>query len=54
VTLNGPATFWCASTTALRRFLDDHDGLRVAIERSLASAVKDKLRAANRTIAGGT
>lgn len=53
VTLNGPATFWCASTTALRRFLDDHDGLRVAIERSLASAVKDKLRAANRTIAGG-
>ncbi|MEO6218505.1 MAG: cyclic nucleotide-binding domain-containing protein [Sphingomonas sp.] len=54
VTLSGPATFWCASTTALRRFLDDHDGLRVAIERSLASAVKDKLRAANRTIAGGT
>ncbi|MEO8375633.1 MAG: cyclic nucleotide-binding domain-containing protein [Sphingomonas bacterium] len=54
VTLNGPATFWCASTTALRRFLDDHDGLRIAIERSLASAVKDKLRAANRTIAGGT
>ena len=54
VTLNGPATFWCASTTALRRFLDDHDGLRVAIERSLASAVKDKLRAANRTIAEGT
>lgn len=53
VTLNGPATFWCASTTALRRFLDDHDGLRIAIERSLASAVKDKLRAANRTIAGG-
>jgi len=51
VTLNGPATFWCASTTALRLFLDDHDGLRVAIERSLASAVKDKLRAANRTIA---
>ena len=54
VTLNGPATFWCASTIALRRFLDDHDGLRVAIERSLASAVKDKLRAANRTIAKGT
>ena len=54
VTLSGPATFWCASTIALRRFLDDHDGLRVAIERSLASAVKDKLRAANRTIAGGT
>jgi len=54
VTLTGPATFWCASTTALRRFLDDHDGLRVAIERSLASAVKDKLRAANRTIAGGS
>ena len=53
VTLSGPATFWCASTTALRLFLDDHDGLRVAIERSLASAVKDKLRAANRTIAGG-
>jgi CRP-like cAMP-binding protein len=54
VTLSGPATFWCASTTALRLFLDDHDGFRVAIERSLASAVKDKLRAANRTIAGGT
>jgi hypothetical protein len=53
VTLNGPARFWCASTTTIRRFLDDHDGLRVAIERSLASAVKDKLRAANRTIAGG-
>jgi len=53
VTLSGPATFWCASTTALRLFLDDHDGFRVAIERSLASAVKDKLRAANRTIAGG-
>lgn len=53
VTLNGPATFWCASTTALRLFLDDHDGFRVAIERSLTSAVKDKLRAANRTIAGG-
>ena len=52
VTLSAPASFWCASTTALRRFLDDHDGLRVAIERSLASAVKDKLRAANRTIAG--
>ncbi|MEO9131844.1 MAG: cyclic nucleotide-binding domain-containing protein [Sphingomonas sp.] len=53
VTLNGPASFWCASTTALQRFLDDHDGVRVAIERSLASAVKDKLRAANKTIAGG-
>jgi CRP-like cAMP-binding protein len=51
VTLSGPATFWCASTTALRLFLDDHDGFRVAIERSLANAMKDKLRAANRTIA---
>ena len=54
VTLTGPATFWCASTTALRLFLDDHDGFRVAIQRSLANAVKDKLRAANRTIAERT
>jgi len=52
VTLSGPATFWCASTSTLKLFLDDHDGSRVAIERSLANAVKDKLRAANRTIAG--
>ncbi|GAA0337980.1 hypothetical protein GCM10009087_55570 [Sphingomonas oligophenolica] len=53
VTLNAAASFWCAPTTTLRRFLDDHDGLRAAVERSFAAAVKDKLRAANRTIAGG-
>lgn len=54
VTLSGPARFWCASTTVLRLFLDDHDGSRIAIERSLAGAVKDKLRAANLTIAAGS
>jgi len=53
VTLNAPASFWCAPTAALQRFLDDHDGLRVAVERSFAAAVKDKLRGANLTIAGG-
>jgi hypothetical protein len=53
VTLSASSTFWCASTPALRRFLDDHEGLRSAIERSLSNAVKDKLRAANRAIATG-
>ncbi|MDB5706419.1 MAG: hypothetical protein JWN66_3535 [Sphingomonas bacterium] len=52
VTLSAPASFWCASTPALRRFLDDHEGLRSAIERSFSNAVKEKLRAANLAIAG--
>jgi len=52
VTLNAPASFWCASNATLRVFLADHDDMRVAIERSFAGAVRDKLRAANQTIAG--
>lgn len=51
VTLTGPATFWCAPTPTVTRFLDDHEGLRSAIERSFSSAVKDKLRATNLAIA---
>lgn len=53
VTLSAPSAFWCAPTPALRLFLDDHEGLRSAIERSFSNAVKDKLRAANRAIATG-
>ena len=53
VTLNSAASFWCAPNATLRRFLDDHDGLKIAVERSFAAAVKDKLRAANQMIAGG-
>lgn len=51
ITLSVPSHFWCAATPALRRFLDDHEGLRSAIERSFSNAVNDKLRAANRAIA---
>lgn len=51
VTLIGPCTFWCASTPTLRRFLNDHEGLRSAIERSFSNAVKDKLHTANLAIA---
>ncbi|MFA6115112.1 MAG: cyclic nucleotide-binding domain-containing protein [Sphingomonas sp.] len=51
VTLTEPSTFWCASTPTVTRFLDDHEGLRSAIERSFSNAVKDKLRAANIAIA---
>jgi CRP-like cAMP-binding protein len=51
VTLSTAATFWFASTPALRRFLDDHEGLRSAIERSFSNALKEKLRAANLAIA---
>jgi CRP-like cAMP-binding protein len=51
VTLTEPSTFWCASTPTVTRFLDDHEGLRSAIERSFSNAVKDKLRAANLAIA---
>lgn len=51
VTVSAPAEFWCAPTPALRRFLDDHEGLRSAIERSFSNAVKEKLRAANLAIA---
>jgi len=51
VTLNGPARFWCASTPTLRLFLNDHEELRNAIERSLSQALKEKLRAANLAMA---
>ncbi|QNQ11210.1 Crp/Fnr family transcriptional regulator [Sphingomonas alpina] len=51
VTLVSPATFWCASTADVRQFLDDHDSLRITIERSFSNALREKLRAANRLIA---
>jgi len=54
VTLRTPARFWCASSPVVRRFLDDHEGLRSAIERSLSNALKEKLRAANLAIAGSS
>ncbi|MES2057615.1 MAG: cyclic nucleotide-binding domain-containing protein [Pseudomonadota bacterium] len=51
VTLVSPATFWCASTANVRQFLDDHESLRITIERSFSDALREKLRAANRLIA---
>lgn len=52
VTLTEPSTFWCASTATLRKFLDDHEGLRGAMERSFSYPVKDGLRTASVSIAG--
>lgn len=51
VVLTGPARFWCAPAGALRPYLDAHDDIRRAIERSFAESLKTKLRASNRTIA---
>jgi CRP-like cAMP-binding protein len=52
VTLTEPSTFWCASTSTLRQFLGDHEGLRGAMERSFPDAVKDRRPAASVSIAG--
>lgn len=51
VVFSGPARFWCAHAGALRPYLDAHDDIRRAIERSFAESLKAKLRASNRTIA---
>jgi len=53
VILTGPARFWCAPASALRPYLDAHDEVRHALEQGFATALKSKLRASNRTIAGG-
>ena len=51
ITLTEPSTFWCASTATLRQFLDDHEGLRGALERSFSNAAKNKLRTAGASTA---
>ncbi|HEX6376357.1 MAG TPA: cyclic nucleotide-binding domain-containing protein [Allosphingosinicella sp.] len=53
VILAGPARFWCAPASVLRPYLDAHDEVRHALEHGFATALKSKLRASNRTIAGG-
>jgi CRP-like cAMP-binding protein len=53
VILTGPARFWCAPANVLRPYLAAHDEVRHALEQGFALALKSKLRASNRTIAGG-
>ena len=52
VFLSGPARFWCAPAKVLRPYLDAHDEVRHSLEQGFATALKSKLRASNRTIAG--
>ena len=52
VILAGPARFWCAPAKMLRPYLAAHDEVRQALEHGFALALKSKLRASNRTIAG--
>jgi hypothetical protein len=51
VTLTGPARFWCASAAQLRPYLAANEEVGRAVERSIAEALKAKLRASNRIIA---
>lgn len=53
VILAGPARFWCAPADMLRAYLDAHEEVRHALEHGFVAALKSKLRASNRTIAGG-
>ena len=52
VILAGPARFWCAPASALRPYLEAHEEVRHALEHGFVTALKSKLRASNRTIAG--
>lgn len=51
VILSTDARFWCANAAKLRPYLKTHDDLARAVERSIAEALKAKLRASNRIIA---
>jgi CRP-like cAMP-binding protein len=51
VVLAGPARFWCAPANVLRPYIQTHDDVRRAIEHSVASSLRAKLRQSNERIA---
>ncbi|MEZ5707878.1 MAG: cyclic nucleotide-binding domain-containing protein [Blastomonas sp.] len=52
VVLNEDSRFWCVSAPQLRQYLDLHSDVRTAIERQINAALDEKLRTANKALAG--
>jgi len=52
VVLDGSARFWCVSADTLRPYVEVNDDIRRALEQGIARALKAKLHASNRAIAG--
>jgi hypothetical protein len=51
VVLAGPARFWCAPANVLRPYIQTHEDVRRAIEHSVASSLRAKLRQSNERFA---
>jgi hypothetical protein len=51
VVLSGPARFWCAPANVLRPYIQTHEDVRRAIEHSVATSLRAKLRQSNERIA---
>jgi len=52
VVLSGPARFWCAPAGVLRPYLKTHTDVRHALEESIATSLRSKLRSSNELMAG--
>lgn len=51
VVLAGPARFWCAPADVLRPYVQTHDEVRRALEKTFTASLRSKLKATNERLA---